>query len=70
MKCNYKRSWQESRNRALEKQQRERDDWFNGLSKEKQEAELKRRKEDLKETFELLSFPEKFCSKLGIKKYY
>lgn len=70
MKCNYKRSWQESRNRALEKQQHERDDWFNSLSKEEKEAEFKRKQENLKETFELLSFPEKFCSKLGIKKYY
>lgn len=70
MKCNYKRSWQEARNKEFERQQHEYDEWFNSLSKEEQETELKRRQEDLKETFEILSFPEKFCSKLGMKKYY
>lgn len=66
MKCNYKRSWQEARNRALEKRQHERDDWFNSLSKEEQEAELKRKEEDLKFAFDTLMLQHK----LGIRNDY
>lgn len=66
MKCNYKRSWQEVRNKIMEKEQREYDDWFNSLSKEEQEAELKRREEDFKFAFDTLMLQHK----LGIRNDY
>lgn len=66
MKCNYNRSWQEARNKIMEKEQREYDDWFNSLSKEEQEAELKRKEEDLKFAFDTLMLQHK----LGIRNDY
>ena len=66
MKCNYKRSWQEARNKITEKESREYDDWFNSLSKEEQEAELKRKEEDLKFAFDTLMLQHK----LGIRNDY
>ena len=66
MKCNYKRSWREARNEIMEKEQREYDTWFNSLSKEEQEAELKRKEEDLKLAFDTLMLQHK----LGIRNDY
>lgn len=66
MKCNYKRSWREARNKIIEKEQREYDAWFNSLSKEEQEAELKRKEEDLKLAFDTLMLQHK----LGIHNDY
>lgn len=66
MKCNYKRSWQEARNKIMKKEQREYDDWFNSLSKEEQEVELKRKEEDLKFAFDTLMLQHK----LGIRNNY
>lgn len=50
----------------MEKEQREYDDWFNSLSKEEQEAELKRKEEDLKFAFDTLMLQHK----LGIRNDY
>lgn len=66
MKCNYKRSWREARNKIMEKEQREYDDWFNSLSKEEQEVELKRKEEDFKFAFDTLMLQHK----LGIRNDY
>lgn len=43
MNCNYKRSYCEARNKKWEQQKKEYDEWFNSLSKEEQETELKRK---------------------------
>lgn len=66
MKCNYKRSWREARNEIMKKEQLEYDAWFNSLSKEEQEAELKRKEEDLKLAFDTLMLQHK----LGIRNDY
>lgn len=55
MKCNYKRSHSEALNKKWEQQKKEYDEWFNSLSKEEQEIELRRKKQNLKYTFNLLS---------------
>lgn len=66
MKCNYKRSYDEARNKKWEQQKKEYDEWFNSLSKEEQETELKRKEQSLKDTFNLLSI----YHTLDINKYY
>ena len=66
MKCNYKRSYDEARNKKWEQQKKEYDEWFNSLSKEEQETELKRKEQSLKDTFNLLSI----YHVLDINKYY
>lgn len=55
MNCNYKRSYDEALNKKWEQQKKEYDEWFNGLSEEEQEVELKRKEQNLKDTFNLLS---------------
>ena len=49
-----------------EQQKKEYDEWFNSLSKEEQEVELKRKEQRLKDTFNLLSI----YHTLDINKYY
>ena len=66
MKCNYKRSYSEALNKKWEQQKKEYDEWFNNLSKEEQETELKRKEQSLKDTFNLLSI----YHVLDINKYY
>ena len=66
MKCNYKRSYSEALNKKWEQQKKEYDEWFNSLSKEVQETELKRKEQSLKDTFNLLSI----YHTLDINKYY
>lgn len=66
MKCNYKRSYSEALNKKWEQQKKEYDEWFNSLSKEEQETELKRKEQNLKDTFNLLSI----YHELDINKYY
>lgn len=66
MKCNYKRSYSEALNKKWEQQKKEYDEWFNSLSKEEQETELKRKEQSLKDTFNLLSI----YHTLDINKYY
>ena len=66
MKCNYKRSYDEALNKKWEQQKKEYDEWFNSLSKEEQETELKRKEQSLKDTFNLLSI----YHELDINKYY
>lgn len=66
MKCNYKRSYSEARNKKWEQQKKEYDEWFNSLSKDEQETELKRKEQNLKDTFNLLSI----YHTLDINKYY
>ena len=66
MKCNYKRSYDEARNKKWEQQKKEYDEWFNSLSEEEQETELKRKEQSLKDTFNLLSI----YHELDINKYY
>lgn len=66
MKCNYKRSYSEALNKKWEQQKKEYDEWFNSLSKEEQETELKRKEQSLKDTFNLLSI----YHELNINKYY
>ena len=66
MKCNYKRSYGEALNKKWEQQKKEYDEWFNSLSKEEQETELKRKEQNLKDTFNLLSI----YHELDINKYY
>lgn len=66
MKCNYKRSYSEALNKKWEQQKKEYDEWFNSLSKEEQETELKRKEQNLKDTFNLLSI----YRELDINKYY
>ena len=66
MKCNYKRSYSEARNKKWEQQKKEYDEWFNSLSKEERETELKRKEQSLKDTFNLLSI----YHELDINKYY
>ena len=66
MKCNHKRSYSEALNKKWEQQKKEYDEWFNSLSKEEQEAELKRKEQSLKDTFNLLSIHHA----LDINKYY
>ena len=66
MKCNYKRSYSEALNKKWEQQKKEYDEWFNSLSKEEQETELKRKEQNLKDTFNLLSI----YHVLDINKYY
>lgn len=66
MKCNYKRSYSEALNKKWEQQKKEYDEWFNSLSKEEQETELKRKEQSLKDTFNLLSI----YHALDINKYY
>lgn len=66
MKCNYKRSYDEALNKKWEQQKKEYDEWFNGLSKEEQEVELRHKEENLKSAFELLTLPHK----LGIRNEY
>lgn len=66
MKCNYKRSYSEALNKKWEQQKKEYDEWFNSLSKEEQETELKRKEQSLKDTFNLLSI----YHELDINKYY
>ena len=66
MKCNYKRSYDEALNKKWEQQKKEYDEWFNSLSKEEQETELKRKEQNLKDTFNLLSI----YHTLDINKYY
>ena len=66
MKCNYKRSYSEALNKKWEQQKKEYDEWFNSLSKEEQETELKRKEQNLKDTFNLLSI----YHTLDINKYY
>lgn len=54
MKCNYKRSYQETRNNEFEKQRQEYIEWFNNLSEEEQQ----RVKQEGKESLDLLfNFP-------------
>ena len=66
MKCNYKRLYSEVFNKKWEQQKKEYDEWFNSLSKEEQETELKRKEQSLKDTFNLLSI----YHELDINKYY
>ena len=66
MKCNYKRSYGDALNKKWEQQKKEYDEWFNSLSKEEQETELKRKEQNLKDTFNLLSI----YHELDINKYY
>lgn len=66
MNCNYKRSYSEALNKKWEQQKKEYDEWFNSLSEEEQKAELKRKEQSLKDTFNLLSI----CHTLNINKYY
>lgn len=66
MKCNYKRSYNEALNKKWKQQKKEYDEWFNNLSKEEQEAELKRKEQSLKDAFNLLSI----FHTLNINKYY
>ena len=66
MKCNYKRSYSGALNKKWEQQKKEYDEWFNSLSKEEQETELKRKEQSLKDTFNLLSI----YHALDINKYY
>lgn len=66
MKCNYKKSYSEALNKKWEQQKKEYDEWFNSLSKEEQETELKRKEQSLKDTFNLLSI----YHVLDINKYY
>ena len=66
MKCNYKRAYSEALNKKWEQQKKEYDEWFNSLSKEEQETELKRKEQSLKDTFNLLSI----YHELDINKYY
>lgn len=66
MKCNYKRSYSEALKKKWEQQKKEYDEWFNSLSKEEQETELKRKEQSLKDTFNLLSI----YHELDINKYY
>lgn len=66
MKCNYKRSYGEALNKKWNNRKKEYDEWFSSLSKEEQEVELKRKEQNLKDTFNLLSI----CHTLDINKYY
>lgn len=66
MKCNYKRSYSEALNKKWEQQKKEYDEWFNSLSEEEQKTELKRKEQNLKDTFNLLSI----YHELDINKYY